>query len=81
MSEKLHRLSGNPAFRATLCLIGNHQELSMKIKTAFVAMVLALSPALASAGCWMGHQTSASACGEGMVWDEPSQTCIAPISS
>ena len=53
----------------------------MKIKTAFVAMVLALSPALASAGCWMGHQTSASACGEGMVWDDPSQTCIAPISS
>ncbi len=57
----------------------------MKIKTAsrtaFVAMVLALSPALASAGCWMGHQTSASACADGQVWNETSQTCTAPISS
>jgi hypothetical protein len=61
--------------------IGNHGELRMTIKTALLAMTLVLSPALASASCWMESQTSASACGEGLVWDAGSQTCIAPISS
>lgn len=53
----------------------------MRIKTALVALVLAVTPALASAGCMMGHQISASACGEGQVWDESSQACIVPVSS
>lgn len=53
----------------------------MKIKTALVAVVLAFSPALASASCMMDRQTTASACGEGQVWDASSQTCIVPMSS
>lgn len=55
----------------------------MTIRTALVALVLGLSPAAAFAmgGCMSERQTSASACGEGMVWDSASQTCIAPMSS
>ena len=54
----------------------------MKTKIALVAIVLALSPAAAFAmGCMGERQTTASACGEGMVWDSASQSCIAPMSS
>jgi len=53
----------------------------MTIKTTLVAVVLALSPAMAFAGCFSAHQTTASACGEGLVWDAASESCIAPASS
>jgi hypothetical protein len=53
----------------------------MTIKTAFVAMVLALAPGLAFASCYSTHTETSSLCAEGMVWDATAQTCIAPISS
>lgn len=53
----------------------------MTLKTAFIALVLASAPALAWASCASMHQTSASACGEGQVFDPASQTCITPQTS
>jgi hypothetical protein len=53
----------------------------MTIKTAFVAMVLALAPGLAFASCYGAHTETSSACADGMVWDATAQTCIAPVSS
>jgi hypothetical protein len=53
----------------------------MTMRTALVALVLGLTPALAWASCSTMHQTTASACGEGQVWDAASQTCIIPQTS
>ena len=53
----------------------------MSVKTAFVALVLGLTPAMASAYCNSEVRTTASACGEGQVFDPASQTCIVPQTS
>jgi hypothetical protein len=59
----------------------NHPESDMTLKTALVALVLGLAPALAWAHCGDHIRTTASNCGEGQVWDEASQTCITPQTS
>jgi hypothetical protein len=54
----------------------------MKLKIAFVAVVLGLSPAIASAMCsGMKPAQTASACSDGQVWDSESAVCIMPVSS
>jgi hypothetical protein len=59
----------------------NQQEMPMTIKTAFVAMVLALTPGLAFASCYSTHTDTSSLCAEGLTWDATAQACVAPISS
>jgi hypothetical protein len=54
----------------------------VKIKTTLAAMVLVALPGMAMAmGCNTMRATTASACGEGQVWDTGSQTCIIPTTS
>lgn len=54
----------------------------MKLKVTLAALVLGLAPALASAMCSsMKLDQTASACAEGQVWDEGTETCIEPVSS
>lgn len=54
----------------------------MSVKTLIVAAALAVAPtfALAMGGCATMQQT-ATACGDGQVWDSGSQSCIVPPSS
>ena len=55
----------------------------MKIRLAIAALALAVAPSFAAAmgGCsWERTTTSASACGEGQVWDAGSETCITPVT-
>jgi hypothetical protein len=59
----------------------NPKETAMTLKTAFIALVLASAPALAFASCYDTHQTSASACAEGQVFDPASQSCVSPQTS
>lgn len=49
----------------------------MKMRLALVTFVVAVLPSLATAMC-TGHETntSASACGEGQVWDSATQACV-----
>lgn len=55
----------------------------MAIKTTLIALVLVVAPgmALAMGGCNSLRATSASACGEGQVWDAGTQACIIPATS
>ena len=55
----------------------------MKVKTFLVAAVLAMTPGLAMAmgGCVSMTPTTASACGEGQVWDADTRACVTPLSS
>ncbi len=54
----------------------------MKIKTTLAAMVLVALPGMAMAmGCNSMRATTASACGEGLVWDAGTETCIIPATS
>ncbi|MCC6000890.1 MAG: hypothetical protein JJU19_08510 [Pararhodobacter sp.] len=55
----------------------------MKVKTFLAAAALALMPgfALAMGGCGSMAPQSASACGEGQVWDAATQACVTPVSS
>lgn len=54
----------------------------MTLKTALAALALTLAPTLAFAYCGgVPHTPTASACGDGQVWDEASQTCIVPQTS
>lgn len=54
----------------------------MKLKIAFTALVLGLSPAVASAMCSsMKPAQTASICSDGKVWDSGSAMCIEPVSS
>lgn len=49
----------------------------MKIKLTLAALALALTPGLAAAAC--GHdreKITASACGEGQVFDAATQACV-----
>ncbi|MCC5956857.1 MAG: hypothetical protein JJU07_12200 [Natronohydrobacter sp.] len=52
----------------------------MKLKITLAALVLGLTPALASAMCSTRHDT-ASACAEGQIYDADTMTCIEPVSS
>jgi hypothetical protein len=58
---------------------------AMKIKTtlAVIALTLAPSIALAFGGCNYGRTEvqSVSQCAVGQIWDEATQTCVAPVSS
>lgn len=55
----------------------------MKLKTTLAALALALAPGLAFAQC--DHMTdtkiTASACGDGMVWDTVTRGCVEKPSS
>lgn len=54
----------------------------MKLKAALAALALMVTPAIASAMCsWDKPAQTASACVDGQVFDESSQTCIEPVSS
>ena len=55
----------------------------MTLKMTFAAIALTLAPGLAAAQCDQMNDTkiTASACGEGMVWDTAAQTCVAKPSS
>lgn len=56
----------------------------MKIKTAFVALALAVAPglALASEGCGaMKSKVSASTCIEGQVFDQTKGVCVPSTTS
>lgn len=58
------------------------KERKMKLKIAFTALVLGLSPAVASAMCSsMKPAQTASICSDGKVWDSGSAMCIEPVSS
>lgn len=55
----------------------------MKIRMTLATLALSLAPGLAMAQCDHMRDTkiTASACGEGMVWDTASQTCVVRPSS
>lgn len=54
----------------------------MKLKLGLAAMVLALTPVMASAMCSdRKMQTTASACADGQIWDTQTASCIDPITS
>ncbi|MFN6977859.1 MAG: hypothetical protein ACK4OP_07030 [Gemmobacter sp.] len=53
----------------------------MKVKVFLAAAALALAPGLASAMCGHERKTTATACGEGMVFDAASQTCVKAATS
>ncbi len=58
------------------------KEMEMKLKIAVTALVISLSPAIASAMCSsIAPAQTASSCLEGQVWDAESATCITPMSS
>ncbi|MDD7970393.1 hypothetical protein PUT78_04710 [Roseinatronobacter sp. HJB301] len=53
----------------------------MKLKLALAAVAFALAPAVASAMCsGMKHETTASGCTAGQVWDADSATCVEPVT-
>lgn len=52
------------------------------MKTLLAACALAFAPALAFAECsGYGHSTTASQCGDGMIWDLNTQSCITSTTS
>ncbi|MFN3643867.1 MAG: hypothetical protein ACK4TB_13220 [Gemmobacter sp.] len=53
----------------------------MKVKVFLAAAALALAPGLASAMCGHERKTTATACGEGMVFDAATQTCVKAATS
>lgn len=57
----------------------------MKIKTTLAVIALTVAPSFAVAGpdCGYGKTTlqSASQCAVGQIWNEATQTCVAPVSS
>ena len=53
----------------------------MQLKVTLAALILGLTPALASAMCTTRHDQTASACAEGQIFDADSATCIEPVSS
>lgn len=50
----------------------------MTLKMTFAVFALVLAPGLATAQCVHENATkiTASACGDGMVWDTVAQTCV-----
>jgi hypothetical protein len=58
---------------------------AMKIETTLAVIALTLAPSivLAFGGCNYGRTEvqSVSQCAVGQIWDEATQTCIAPVSS
>jgi uncharacterized protein YdeI (BOF family) len=53
----------------------------MKLKTILAAAALALAPGLAMAMCGHERTTTATACGEGYVFDAATQTCVVKATS
>jgi hypothetical protein len=55
----------------------------MTLKLTFAVIALALAPGLAIAQCQerQNIKITASACGEGMVWDTAAQACVGKPSS
>jgi len=55
----------------------------MTLKMTFAAIALTLAPGLAIAQCNEMKDTkiTASACGEAMVWDTVSQSCVSKPTS
>lgn len=54
----------------------------MKFKTTLAAIILAMTPALASAMCAdMKPQPTAAICGDGQVWDTAAGVCVDPVTS
>ncbi len=55
----------------------------MTLKMTFAVIALTLAPGLAAAQCVHDNavKITASACGEGMVWDTAAQSCVANPSS
>jgi hypothetical protein len=55
----------------------------MTLKMTFAVIALAIAPGLAAAQCVHMPDTriTASACGEGMVWDTVAQSCVDKPSS
>jgi hypothetical protein len=56
----------------------------MKTRLALAALALTFAPALAFAGGGCKHdrtRITASACGEGMVWDTVAQACVVKPTS
>lgn len=49
------------------------------IKTLLAAAALAIVPALSFAAC-SGHSEQAMSCGEGMVWDNETGTCVEQVT-
>ena len=52
----------------------------MLLKTAFVALSLAVLPALAHASC-AAHAQQSQSCAPGTVWDSQSQSCVPQANS
>jgi hypothetical protein len=50
----------------------------MKLKTTLAALALVIAPGLAAAQCSYGEKASvtASACGEGQVYDAATASCV-----
>jgi hypothetical protein len=55
----------------------------MTLKMTFAVIALTLAPGLAMAQChgMKDVKITASACGEGMVWDTVAQSCVVQPSS
>lgn len=56
----------------------------MRLKALFAVLALATAPTFALAqDCRHGNmpRVTASTCGEGLVWDIITETCIAPTNS
>ncbi len=47
----------------------------MTIKTLLAAAALTLSPALAMAACYEGHEKQAMSCADGTVYDTATNSC------
>ncbi|SMX42212.1 adenylosuccinate lyase [Actibacterium lipolyticum] len=52
----------------------------MTIKTLLVAAALSVAPALALAECQWKHDTTASQCAEGQIFDATKGTCIEQVT-
>ena len=53
----------------------------MTLKTIAVAAILSLSPITAFAMCsGEGHDTTASMCADGMVWDAEAAICVEQVT-
>ncbi|MFN3936273.1 MAG: hypothetical protein ACK4KW_01735 [Gemmobacter sp.] len=53
----------------------------MKAKITIAALLLAFTPGLAAAMCGKERLETTAQCGEGMIWDARTGTCIKPVHS
>lgn len=74
--------SGNRGECVIFFLTSTKTEPLMTLKTALIALALAVTPGLAFAYCsGATHQTTASACAEGLVLDTATGICMPPATS